>query len=78
MDTRATNTSRLIGLATALLGSRDAVREKMRASEEDFDRWACGVAEVPWPEFSRLIDLIIDEQAARIKEHQRLIENSRR
>ena len=54
--------SRLIAMAVRLAGSEAVVMHAMRAIETDFSAYRRGEKEPPWPEFDRLVQLVVDEQ----------------
>jgi hypothetical protein len=69
--------SRLIAMAVSLVGSGDAVREHMRASQTDFTDYCAGQKEPGWSEFDRLIALIVREQGRMIAQNRELLSRIR-
>jgi hypothetical protein len=57
-------------MAVSLLGDRSKVMEEMRCSEADFSLYCSGQKELPFPELSRLISLIIDKQRMAIDKNR--------
>ena len=67
------NASRLIAAAVSLVGSADEVRAFMKSAEVDFRDYCAGQKEPSWPEFDRLITLIIREQGKIIAHNRELL-----
>jgi hypothetical protein len=65
-------------MAVSLLGSPEAVREAMRASEADFTAYRAGAKEPPSNEFQRLVDLIVVEQAKVVRANREILAELRR
>ncbi len=49
-------------MAISLVGDAGAVRGAMNCSAADFSDYCAGRREPPWPEFDRLVDLLVREQ----------------
>ena len=65
--------SRLITMAVSLLGEAQAVALEMKCSATDFRDYLIGEKEPPMEEFSRLVDLVVREQARLIARNRELI-----
>jgi hypothetical protein len=65
--------SRLIAIATSLLGSPDDVRARMQSSMSDFIAYCEGKKEPPATELDRLLDLIVQEHRALLARYGELL-----
>ena len=69
--------SRLIAMAASLVGEVEAVRLAMGCSNADFLEYVGSKKEPPWPEFDRLIQLILREQGKMIAKNRELMSEIR-
>jgi hypothetical protein len=76
MGEESSTTSRLIDMATMLVGEAE-VRKAMRSSLADFKSYAAGRKEAPYDELGRLVDVIVREQEKVIMKNRELISRIR-
>jgi hypothetical protein len=67
-------TSRLIAMAASMLGCVNEVMVVMKSAEADFIEYCAGRKEPSWPEFDRLILLIITEQRNLMAKNRQLLD----
>ena len=79
MTTRQPNTgSRLIAMATTLLGSADEVKALLKCSEADFYKYCDGRKEPSWTEIDRLVAAIVREQRRKMVKNRAFLAEIRR
>ena len=71
------NTARLVVMAVWLVGDSEAVRKCLQCSEVDFQDYMAGRKEPSWPEFDRLIELIVREEGILIANQREVLRQRR-
>jgi hypothetical protein len=69
--------SRLIAMAASLIGDAESVRKEMGCSLADFAEYCTGRKEPSWPEFDRLIELVVREQSRLIARNRAFLAKTR-
>lgn len=64
-------------MAERLAGDRYPVRAMLGASEEEYEKWSTGVADIPLQTLRRLTQFIIDRQQREIEQLQAQLEHLR-
>ncbi len=66
MLTKTCTSTRLLELATAILGNDAEVRKALQCTEADLISWRDGIAEPPWTAFERMLDIVLDYQTKEV------------
>ena len=64
-------------MAASLMGNVEALRKEIGSSDAEFLAYCENTKDMPWPEFDRLIQIIIREQGKVIAQNRKLLDESR-
>ena len=64
-------------MAVSLVGDAELVRKEIGCSEDDFGDYCAADKEPPWPQFDRLVQLIVREQGKLIAQNRELLARTR-